>query len=269
MASKVPDVEVRACLDRILSSPDFRASDRNRRFLAYVVNCALESRFDEISGYDVAVSVFGRPTDFNPTTDHIVRIEAGKLRKDLEFYYLKSGSSEEIRISLPRGDYVPVFRRAKSDKQGSDNTGLDSRGITVHSLNGNHGEFAQAEPDFRARVADLLARVGDVAVFAGPDGQTDGALLDSDTARELARRNGTRFILSGNLHDGGGKALFTARLHDGSSGRLVWSEDFVGTPIEVEESLVRRVAAQQRRALAEKLDAVSGGPACFPYETPL
>jgi adenylate cyclase len=38
-----------------------------------------------------------------------VRIEAGRLRRALERYYLVAGQSDPIRIDIPKGSYVPVF----------------------------------------------------------------------------------------------------------------------------------------------------------------
>ena len=42
--------------------------------------------------------------------DPIVRIQAGRLRRSLERYYLLSGKGDPVRIELPKGTYVPVFR---------------------------------------------------------------------------------------------------------------------------------------------------------------
>ena len=96
-------------LNRVLSSEAFETSDRNRRFLAYVVNEELEGRGDRIKAYNIATSVFGRGADFDPQNDTIVRIEAGRLRRALEHFYLTSGESGHVRISIPTGTYVPSF----------------------------------------------------------------------------------------------------------------------------------------------------------------
>lgn len=102
-------IDVPAELGRLLSSGDFPASERNRRFLAFVVNCELAGRSEEISAYRVAVDIFGRPETFNSAIDPIVRIEASKLRRDIEVYYLKAGRRHRLRIELPKGGYRPRF----------------------------------------------------------------------------------------------------------------------------------------------------------------
>lgn len=101
--------DARAELGRVLASTDFPASERNRRFLAYVVEMELEGRVEDINAKAVATRVFGRRAGFDPNKDPIVRIEAGKLRRDLETYYLKSGVRNPLRLTLPRGGYRPAF----------------------------------------------------------------------------------------------------------------------------------------------------------------
>lgn len=106
--------EARAELDRVLQSADFPATPRNRRFLSFIAECALDGPAKgngRVSAYEVATRVFGRSGQFNTILDPIVRIEAGKLRRDLETYYLKSGRGSALRIEVPRGGYDPVFLR--------------------------------------------------------------------------------------------------------------------------------------------------------------
>lgn len=123
MAEEVPPAQgqaldhhaVRAQLDRILASDHFDASDRNRRFLRYVVEECLEGRAQQIKAYCIAVSVFNREPSFDPQSDPIVRLEAGRLRRSLEHYYLTAGRDDPIRIVVPKGGYAPRFERVSDD----------------------------------------------------------------------------------------------------------------------------------------------------------
>ncbi|MFU0507154.1 tetratricopeptide repeat protein [Pseudaminobacter sp. NGMCC 1.201702] len=103
--------EASAELERILTDPKFRSSERNKRFLRYVTEKLLEGEGDKIKAYSVAVDVFGRPEDFDPLIDPIVRIEAMRLRSSLAHYYEVHGQGNLLRIDLPKGGYVPVFSR--------------------------------------------------------------------------------------------------------------------------------------------------------------
>ena len=104
--------EVRAVLQKLLASGDFDASERNKRFLTYVVEETLSGRGSRIKAYNIALAAFDRGSDFDPLADPIVRIEAGRLRRALEHYYLTSGRSDAIRIDIPKGSYVAAFSRA-------------------------------------------------------------------------------------------------------------------------------------------------------------
>ncbi|WP_188261858.1 hypothetical protein [Azospirillum tabaci] len=94
-----------------MASDHFDASDRNRRFLRYVVEECLEGRAQQIKAYCIAVSVFNREPSFDPQSDPIVRLEAGRLRRSLEHYYLTAGRNDPIRIVVPKGGYAPRFER--------------------------------------------------------------------------------------------------------------------------------------------------------------
>jgi adenylate cyclase len=100
---------VTAQLDAILVSPMFDASERNRRFLRYIVEETLANGGTRIKGYSVGISVFDREANFDPQIDPVVRIEAGRLRRSLERYYLTDGRCASVRISVPKGGYVPLF----------------------------------------------------------------------------------------------------------------------------------------------------------------
>lgn len=103
------DEEVRQELRLLLGCSEFEASDRNRRFLSYVVEETLAGRSDRIKAYSIAMAAFDRTEDFDPLTDPIVRIEASRLRRAVEHYYLTAGKADRIRIDMPKGSYVATF----------------------------------------------------------------------------------------------------------------------------------------------------------------
>ena len=84
-------------LQRILRSPEFHASDRQREFLKFVVTETIAGRDSEIKGYTVATQIFGRREDFDQSIDPIVSIQANNLRRDLERYYLVVGQNDQVR----------------------------------------------------------------------------------------------------------------------------------------------------------------------------
>ncbi len=100
---------IEEALRLLLEDERFRASPRNRQFLAYVVHEDLEGRGDRIKAYGVAVEVFGRPALFDADADPIVRIEAARLRRCLDDYFDARDCPLSVRISIPKGRYRPRF----------------------------------------------------------------------------------------------------------------------------------------------------------------
>ncbi len=107
--------DVRAQLTRILSSPDFQASERRKAFLSFIVDETLAGRSDRLKGYSIGLAVFGRDESFDPQNDPVVRLEARRLRRDLERYYLTAGRDDPIVIEVPKGAYLPHFAQRPAD----------------------------------------------------------------------------------------------------------------------------------------------------------
>ncbi|MGX1786582.1 hypothetical protein ACWIGM_07590 [Bosea sp. NPDC055332] len=104
-----PPGEVLLALQALVEAESLRISERNRRFLSFVVTQTIEGRSDRIKAYSIGVDVFGRDDSFDPTIDPIVRIEATRLRSALTAYYEGAGLEDRVRITIPRGCYVPTF----------------------------------------------------------------------------------------------------------------------------------------------------------------
>ncbi|MCF1708256.1 hypothetical protein L0V05_05415 [Tabrizicola sp. J26] len=99
-------------MQRLLSSPSFDASERNRRFLRYIVDETGAGRGERIKAYAIALEVFDRPPEFDPLLDPIVRIEAMRLRRSLDRFYLLEGPSGGLRLNIPKGRYIPILEPA-------------------------------------------------------------------------------------------------------------------------------------------------------------
>ena len=100
---------VRAEVRRICASPQFATAGKLLRFLEFIVEETLENAAAPVKEYSIGLAAYGRPADYDPRTDSIVRVEAGKLRSRLAQYYDESGRDDAVRISVPKGGYVPTF----------------------------------------------------------------------------------------------------------------------------------------------------------------
>jgi len=145
---------VRAQLDRILASPEFLAPERGRRFLQYIVEETLEGHAGQLKAFTIAQAVFGRDASFDAQNDPVVRIEAGRIRRALERYYLVCGSSDPIQITIPKGGYAPHF---SSDEDTSN----------VEAADAPNRENRHRHPGHQRsmRYRDLLLPIGIPALF--------------------------------------------------------------------------------------------------------
>jgi len=113
--TEVSPEDVREELARILESGDFKATPRRREMLSYLVEELLAGRGHLLKGYTIGVSVFGREENFDPQADPVVRLEARRLRQDLDSYYVADGRCNPFRISIPKGRYIPDVRPLEPD----------------------------------------------------------------------------------------------------------------------------------------------------------
>lgn len=107
-----PADQVRDALERILASDVFARSERARDLLRYLVEQDVAGNADRLKGFSIGVDVFHKDDQFDPATDTVVRVQAGRLRDLLQQYYEGDGAADPLRISVPRGSYVPEYHVA-------------------------------------------------------------------------------------------------------------------------------------------------------------
>jgi PAS domain S-box-containing protein len=110
--SPIEPAEIERDVAALLGHPSMRKAPKLSAFLAYIVQESLAGRGDRLKAYTIATQALGRPADFDPVTDAIVRVEARRLRGVLAAIYGEPGHGHAVRVELPRGHYEPVFRRA-------------------------------------------------------------------------------------------------------------------------------------------------------------
>jgi TolB-like protein len=101
--------EIEDELDRILSSRVFATAQRSQAFLRYVVERSLTDDPAPLKEFSIAMDVFARGHDYDPSIDATVRVEAGRLRGRLREYYDLEGSGDPVSIDVPKGGYCPTF----------------------------------------------------------------------------------------------------------------------------------------------------------------
>ena len=98
---------LRAELERVLSSAEFRGSERRARLLRYLVEKAIAG--EPVKEYVIGVDVFDKAANYDPRIDPIVRVEMGRIRTKLAEYYAGDGKANSERVEFPKRSYTPVL----------------------------------------------------------------------------------------------------------------------------------------------------------------
>ena len=252
---------VRAQLGQILSSADFAQSGRITAFLSFVVEETLAGRSDRLKEYTIATTVFDRDESFDPQTNTIVRVEAGRLRRRLERYYLTEGRLDEVRIDLPKGTYAPLFRRARpadpapsEAKEESDAPrdvalehpkGPSIAVLPFENLSGDSGQEFFAD-GITEEIINALTRFPDLRVIARHSTfKYKGQHTD---IRDVGRDLGVGYVLEGSVRKAGDMIRVTGQLIDAADGSHLFSESYdrdlsAQNILEVQDDISDRIVA--------------------------
>jgi hypothetical protein len=139
-------------LERVLQSQTLHGSESLKAFLRFVVLRAVDHHESQLKEYTIATEVFGRNNAYDPRTDSVVRVQAGRLRTKLHEYYATEGLHDRVVIDLPKGHYTPSF----SYNQGPEN------GASVAVEGGSH--VRRLRPDLRFKVTAAVLSVSTVVL---------------------------------------------------------------------------------------------------------
>jgi TolB-like protein len=216
--------EILQQLQRILDSPNFSATPQQRAFLDFVVTQTLAGNAHNIKGYTIATQVLKRDENFDQAIDPIVSIQANKLRRALERYYLLSGKEDTIHLEIPKGTYVPVFKTktaidanpaSHNGKDGDICSELSWPTVLIKPFKNltNDKDKNCLGMGFATELGMEINRFQTVCVLQyGSEGQ---GRRSSDTA--------ARFVIEGNIRDAGNAIKVVVNLLDVKTGKQIWS----------------------------------------------
>jgi hypothetical protein len=93
-------------IERLVNSHTLHGSESLCKLLRYLGDHAIKHPGVALKEYQIATEVFGRPADFDPHLDSLVRVQAGRLRSKLSEYYSSEGAEDPVIVELPKGTYT-------------------------------------------------------------------------------------------------------------------------------------------------------------------
>ena len=238
----------------MLGSPRFDASERNRGFLTFVVEQALAGRADYIKAYTIATEVFGRDAKFDPQLDSIVRIEAGRLRRSIERYFLTDGRTSRVRIDIPRGGYVPVFTSAEASAAPRAINETPRVLVAAFEEEGDQGALPSFTRGFTRSLVIALTRFTGLRVYGADTALCPPSSNDLAGARRDAPPD---YVIMGQTALSAGRFEVDVLLVEAATGRSVWADSFE-RPLDTAEIIAVRneVANIVARAIAQPYGAI-------------
>jgi serine/threonine-protein kinase len=238
---------IRQYLDRLLASTTFQQVDRLKRFVSFIVSEALAGRRDQLKEYVIGVQVFGKEPSFDPRTDPIVRVQARRLRARLTRYYREEGQNVDLIIELPKGGYVPIFKRRETNLSPRRSIGaaLVSRNTVAVLPFADHsagGELAYFSKGLRQEIIHRLATFDTLRVLAWESATFSG----SDPGDAFSKINAA-VIVTGSIRQAGTTVRVTTQLIDGASGCYLWSESVdteLGDTLAAQDTVARAIVGR-------------------------
>jgi hypothetical protein len=105
----IQDSDKRAALEQVLTSATFVRATQVRNFLRYICEMELRGLGHTLHEYLIGVEALGRPNAYSTDEDSSVRRRAFALRRKLDEVYAHELAHARVRITVPKGSYVPFF----------------------------------------------------------------------------------------------------------------------------------------------------------------
>ena len=241
-------------LQKIISDPIFAVSNILRRFLSFIVEETLAGHSNQLKEYTIGVKVLNKPTDFQPQKDAIVRIHAGRLRRALSHYYKKTGNEESVRISIPKGSYVPVFGD-KPEEFPEDYNVLHAelpqaikKSIVFAVLPFRHFENDRLKALFAdglgVQLSGVLTGFENISVIAY---YSMRSLVDRiSDVKEVASAVGAQYVITGDMQSQEDCVRINVQLINIETNEQIWSEMYecklsTSTMFDMQDHIVKQV----------------------------
>ena len=255
-----------AQLERVLASDEFVNGPKLGQFLDYVVRQSLAGRTAEIKQYTIAVEGLGHRETFDPLTNPTIRTLARRVRRALDQYYAGQGAEDPIRVSIPKGSYIPTFvDNTSAGKTVNANTlatpsavqsGIAEPAVAVIAFE-NLSDQENGSIIANGLTEELLValtRFSEITVLGPLNLRSDGRQVDHT---QVYQEYGARFALRGSVRADGSRIRVNTDLIDTTTGRNQWGETFQydlddTSLFEIEDE----VASQVSGALADDLGVI-------------
>lgn len=217
-------------LAKVLESQAFQSSPTSCALFAFLIEQGVLNQRGKISSYEIATEALGQPKDFDSRTNPLVRVQAQRLRKALDLYYVSEGINDPWRITLPKGSYLPVL--SKSGAHADPASLLESTGkslaprLAVLPLENLSGDISKTYicDGITQEIIHLLTHCRELQLLAS--GTTFHFRSSDEKILEVAQALNVDYVLHGSIRMDEKNIKVTAFLFDAYTSQHVWTEQY-------------------------------------------
>jgi len=244
--SKAKTETVKACLAKMLQTDIFARAERQKRLLAYLISQTLAGHCDRLKGYTIAIDVFDRSSDFDPTVEPIVRVEMARLRAKLREYYADEGRLDPVRIEIPKGAYsVRICDTADARLGGADAARKEEKPSLAVLPFANMSDDPGQDYFVDGIVEDLTTDLSKLSGLVVISRQSAFAYKGTGkSAGDIARELGVRYLVEGSVRRAGHRVRIAAHLIDSATGAHLWADRYdrdLKDIFDVQDDVARRI----------------------------
>ncbi len=267
MAEEYSSSEIEAItnhLNKLAASPMFAQAQRLVSFLRYVVGEELGNGGKQVNQYALAMELYNRDESFDPATDSVVRVDAGRLRTKLREYYNTDGQEDQVQFELPKGKYVvkihfdstvnsntptAINAGAKNTENSSINSKQSLPGkssivvLPIEALSGDIQDQKLAD----GITTEVINHLGKAHAFDVVSRNSAFAYKGQNKdAREVGQELNVNYVLEGSLRKSGNRVRVAVALIDTQSNHQVWAESYdheLGDIFELQDQFGQTVAS--------------------------
>lgn len=245
-------------LDRILNSELFSRSAVLSSFLKFIVEETLKGNTHSLKEYTIAVSALGKSVDFDPQANAIIRINAGRLRRLLNTYYIGPGIKNTIKIEVVKGTYIPLFRKQTISNSISENrVGLETKinSFSRSKLTLAVLPFRNLLPDkeyeffvngFGEELTRIFSTSEEISVVA--HFSTLKYVTEIEDIRIVGSDLGVHYVIMGSVKRSATKIRVSIGLIETMNGTQIWSKDYThdlkkDKTIDIQDQIIEDVFA--------------------------
>lgn len=243
--------EVTHAFAKLLDSRTFKDAAVLVELLRFLFEESIVKERNNLTAYVIATEGLNQPASFDAQKNPLVRVQAARLRKLLDAYYLDEGVADPWRINMPKGGYhLRVFKSGThlDNTAHRRTTGRDlAPRIAVLPFDNLSGDDSNRYicDGITQEIIHIMATSREIQLLAS--GTTFHYRVGQEQFSKVAQELGVDYLLHGSIRMDAQEIRVTTFLYDAHTEQHVWTEQYQHklspqSIFEIQESIASMIA---------------------------